>query len=241
MKPIYSFSKSYAEGRYQTELDCSHISLYNPNIYGYLTPEEKTENEVFTELQFRKGFTHMDIGKIIFLENKETVCNEWIIAGVDNDGAYLIPRCVISLEGGIRFGDTNRYKDSELRSWLNNEFYNGFSDIIKPSIKTDFVETNGEMLGSKVKCLSVYELGFIIRGGFGIDYPLFEGNPLPIFCNNMSVGNPLDCNRIDSRNVTYWTRSRCDGDSHVMCVNPNGELAVMDCNAHNAVVACIKV
>ena len=70
-----------------------------------------------------------NVGDIVYLGEYEQDNNlengkepiEWIVLGKDNDDLLLISRYILKK---MRFGSTYLWEKSEVREWLNNEFYN---------------------------------------------------------------------------------------------------------------------
>lgn len=177
------------------------------------------EKEVL-ELLTSKSLTTNDIGKIVILNNNATDCNEWIISRINEDNTVdLFPKYV--LNNSMKFGDTNVYKDSNIREWLNGEFLNGFSDDVKNAMKVQSFESNDEILEDKVKCPSLNEVGLT----YSSDYLLPEDTVYPIFGNSLINGtNSLSAYiTTNGGGMEYWTRSRDTGDScHVWLVHSDG-------------------
>ena len=85
---------------------------------------------------------------------------EWFVLARENDKILLISRYILEKK---RFGNTADWKDSELRSWLNNEFYtSAFSSDEQTKIQR--IVTSNET-SDLVFCLSSEEA----RGLFGLD------------------------------------------------------------------------
>ena len=150
-----------------------------------------------------------------------TSCQEWRIADINHDNTSgtvdLFPKYV--LENNRRAFVSNDqigtdtcavYSYSLLRKWLNNDFYNGFADSIKASIKIQEIISSpigllSETLHDKVKCPSVTEVG--IEYG---SYTSVEGKVYPIFgsIQNGGNGNLLSAyNTVSGNDAAYWTRS----------------------------------
>ena len=173
-------------------------------------------------------FASKDIGKTIYLSNSVAATQEWRIADVNHDGTIgtvdLFPKYCLFLSGddyGISYrtdGDANvYYKTSNVRTWLNRELYNGFSDEIKNIIKAQEFSSNvdagsifGGILCDNIKCPSLTELG--LCGTCYGQSNIIEGSIYPLFGSQISGQNPLASFKALSGNRYYsdyvWTRSR---------------------------------
>ena len=118
----YARAKEYLEKDDQV----SAIILFN-EIKGY-EDSKKLIDEIVKEKEYLKVFVSEINDEVIIgeyeqdnnLENgKEPI--EWIVLGKDNDDLLLISRYILKK---MRFGSTYLWEKSEVREWLNNEFYN---------------------------------------------------------------------------------------------------------------------
>ena len=184
-----------------------------------------------------------DIGKTVYISNSVAACQEWRIADINHDDTTgtvdLFPKYL--LEDTVRpFSDgTIYYKNSNLRTWLNTTFYDGFTEEVKNAIKTQSFPSNYETLNDKVKCPSITEIGS--RDSLYEACTIEEGTIYPIFGNQQSRPNDLALYKHTNGNSNnYWTRSRCIGNDNFI-IN-----ASKNCNKSNpyyvssAVVACIR-
>ena len=158
------------------------------------------------------------IGKTVYLSNSAADCQEWRIADVNHDSTVgtvdLFPKFTI---GSSVFRDTSSgnpkngeyYKSSTLRTWLNGDFYNGFTDEIKNAMKIQSFPSNYETLSDKVKCPSLNEVGCTASSKTYQKYIISEGVIYPIFGTGVLFPNTLAVfMRTDGATVHYWTRSR---------------------------------
>lgn len=182
------------------------IDGVGPISYYLLSEKQKKENEEYTLKILSGGLTKHDIGKGVYLSNTETNVDTWVVANVSEDGVDLFP---IFTLGDMKFGDTNIYKDSHIRKWLNCELLNGFSEDVRNAMKMQSFESNGEILKDKVKCPSIDEMGLI----YDTRCALHEGTIYPIFDGSFTdETNPLSKYITTNRSgVYYWTRSRFVG------------------------------
>lgn len=180
------------------------------------------------------------IGRMVRLTNSEVDTEEWIIANVNHDSTEgtvdLFPAKVLKTD--MQFDTTSQlYSLSDLRYWLNDEFYNGFTEEIRNAIVDQQILSNGEILEDKVKCPSLTELGI------SYDYLINEGSMYPIFGDEIKYGVNISSIFKDKNgnSMRYWTRSRRTNYSYyVWFVNNNGYCLYNNCNYSGAVVACIR-
>ena len=182
------------------------------------------------------------IDRKVYITNSEADVKEWVIADVNHDGTKgtvdLFP--VEVLKTDMQFDPVSQlYGISDLRSWLNGKFYNGFSDEVRDAITYQQTLSNGEILLDKVKCPSLTELGINCNR-----YLIKEGSIYPIFGNKTKCdANELSIFKDKNKNSTrYWTRSRnTNYSTGVWGVYYNGYCNATGyyCNSY-AVVACIR-
>lgn len=184
------------------------------------------------------------IGRIVHITNSNSPCQEWKIADVNHDGTTgtvdLFPVCFLN-EDRIKFDSSSQnYGSSDLRSWLNCEFYDGFTDEVKEAMVKQTFMSNGEILKDKVKCPSLVELGLGLRcDGRSID----EGSMYPIFGDAIIRPNKAAIYKAkdDGETYSYHTRSRYIGNSnYVWNVGNNGYCGSDYYSYSYYVVACIR-
>lgn len=158
------------------------------------------------------------IGKSVYLSNSVVACQEWRIADINHDGIVgtvdLFPKYVFqdSINFSICSTMNTPYSRTNVRSWLNGTFYNGFDDTVKNAIKTQTFISDDDSLSDKVKCPSIIELGV------GLDNEnkpwhanhVIGGTIYPIFGSEQKWANELAklYSLIDSTNYSnYITRS----------------------------------
>ena len=155
------------------------------------------------------------IGKTVYLSNSAADCQEWRIADVNHDGTYgtvdLFPKYVLQNSSRVFANAFRYYKESLLRTWLNEDFYNGFTDEIKSAMKVQNFPSNRETLSDKVKCPSLNEVGLGMDNDGSIDegliYPIFGTS---IIRNNVAANTLSIYTRADTGHAgDYWTRSYC--------------------------------
>ena len=188
------------------------------------------------------------IGKTVYLSNSVAASQEWRIADVNHDGTVgtvdLFPKYF--LENGTRvFSEINSlYSTSSLRTWLNGDFYNGFTDEIKNAMKIQSFPSNYETLSDKVKCPSLNEVG-LGYDGYSIDegtiYPIFGSVIIKGFNANKLSGYKRADNLWEYDQICYWTRSLNYGNKNcVWTVRNDGYYAEWGYSISNYVVACIR-
>lgn len=190
---------------YTMENGLTYISYYHPDMYYKLHKVHRMASEkLLISLLKSKLLIKSDIGKIVFLENSETDCKEWIITDADESGVTLLPR--YSLGHHCEFGPNNLYFDSCILDWLKHDFLNGFSEDVRRAMKTQLYTANeSSRLETYVKCPSLDELQSILQISSikeGISYPILR-----------------DCENPQS--TMFWTRSchAITGTGEVACIN----------------------
>ena len=189
--------------------------------------------------------TKNDVGKTVYLSNSQCATQEWRIADVNHDGAYgtvdLFPKYVLQNTARAFSSNNNVYKNSSLRTWLNGDFYNGFTNEIKNAMKVQSFPSNGETLSDKVKCPSLNEVG-CRDASVAAPYCLEEGTIYPIFGTQQLRPNNLSIYTLtNGTTIYYWTRSRDTvAGNGVWGVNFGGGCNGSYCNGSYYVVACIR-
>ena len=155
----------------------------NPYSDGYLTIRVLTE-EQFLYYAENVGFTKDFIGKEVVISNNGRQ-ELFEIADIDHDRSIgsldLISKGVVMDGEKIPFGSSDSYKDSNLRSYLNNDYYNGFSDAIKSHMRSMVCANPYDLnhpFADMVKALSATELGLDDGNDYsdGNKYSLFDVN-----------------------------------------------------------------
>lgn len=180
------------------------------------------------------------IGRMVRLTNSEADTEEWIIADVNHNSTEgtvdLFPAKI--LKTNMQFSTASQlYSLSDLRDWLNDKFYNGFTEDVRNAIVDQQFLSNGEILKDKVKCPSLIELGI------KYDYLIKEGSIYPIFGDEVkyNVNKSSIFKNNNGNGVHYWTRSRYTGNSNrVWIVYYSGYCGGFGYSNYNAVVACIR-
>ena len=144
------------------------------------------------------------VGYKVQLSNSVDYNNRlWVIADVghhvDQPNTYdlISEKCF----NYMRFsGNTQYWRDSDARSWLNNTFYNGFSENFKSHMNNIIYDSNGGTYNDdKIILPSLTEVN-------GTDYYfVVEGTAYPIFTDNNSRIKYLTT---FSNYGSWWTRSR---------------------------------
>lgn len=153
----------------------------------------------------------------------------WVIADVghhaDQPNTYdLIPQdCFYSRS--FDSSGSQYWRNCNVRTWLNDTFYNGFSNDFKSHMNNITYDSNGNTYNDdKVILPSFTE----VNGGTGSSetYYVVEGTAYPIFTDNNS--------RIKNYNgtaQTWWTRSRRTNNSNWVWIvyYTNGRLYGTSC------------
>ena len=91
---------------------------------------------------------------------------EWVVLEVSGNKAFLLANCILDYH---EFGDANdnKYDNSEMRYWLNEEFYeNAFSLEEQSLIKTTYVDNSKESAnnepGKTYVCENTYDKIFLL-------------------------------------------------------------------------------
>lgn len=126
-----------------------------------------------------------------------------VIADVDHDSTNTgQTNCydLISVDAFYltTYGSSGNYRDSTIRTWLNNNFYNGFNNnfkarIINPKYNFYYTQYNDD----KIILLSGTEVGASYSG------MVSEGTKYPIFANSSIT-------TLDSTKVKYNNNVACD-------------------------------
>lgn len=174
------------------------------------------------------------LGKRVAIHNPLCKNKYWVVIGVNHDGTKNtvdLRAEVASLDEEVKFNsENNKYKDSNI-SKVIKKLVEGFSQTVKDRLATMDIVTNGEIIKSKIKLLSMTELGledysdYIEKG---------EGNPYPFLTHMMKNSNG---------NYVYWaTRSRDTTDStRVWFVACYGAVGYNVCGYMCSVVPTIRV
>lgn len=132
------------------------------------------------------------LGKRVAIHNPLCKNKYWVVIGVNHDGTKNtvdLRAEVASLDEGVKFNyennKYNKYKDSDI-SKVIKKLVEGFSQTVKDRLATMDIVTNGEIIKSKIKLLSMTELGLE-------DYSKYiekgEGNPYPFLTHRVKDSN----------------------------------------------------
>ena len=172
------------------------------------------------------------IGTEIILENPVGSKTIWVVAGVNHDSTNgtvdLISKYLVQANdkydySGV-YGNTNIYKFSDLRSWLNDTYIKGFSKEIQNNLKPieTVTDSNGELFTTidKVKIPSMTEVGigtnnisFIPENKEGEKYPLFDKGTSKT-TNKKRIKHEKD----KDNPHWWWTRTRYNVNQNMVCV-----------------------
>ena len=161
---------------------------------------------------------------------------KWRILSEENGEALLLSEYILDAH---RFDEeSNNYKDSEIRKWLNNDFYNkAFNDNEKQIILT--IEYTCGNMQDKVFLLSVRE----------VTNPKYGFNEDIDYCDNQRVKKPTAYaikQGVDTfiENGCWWLRSRCIGyihDYRGFCVDSFGDFIHADVFFDTGIAPAIKI
>lgn len=205
-----------------TNLTLYSVTEVTGSFYAYV---EGIESITFTEEQFitllESGtFDKFYVGSKVVLNNpiwKDTNNTTWIIADVNHDytqpNSYdlILENCLV--RGVLDPDDENpSWRNSEIRTRLNDEYYNGFSNEIKSHMQyIRYIYEGEEYTDDHITIPSATELGATDMG----EICLVEGNPYPIFtvspyrnANNSRVKYYGDGTEITHGVQSWWTRSK---------------------------------
>lgn len=178
-----------------------------------------------TEADFIKLLEHgvydsKYIGYKVLLGNSVTYNGGlWVIADVNHDSTNTgQTNCydLISQDcfGSQSFGGDNSYRNSNIRSWLNNTFYDGFSNNLKSHmLNIKYYSRDTWYDDDKIINVSFIEL----NGTTGTTYTNYfvEGVAYPIFTDNNSR----------AKTGQYWTRTgQTNNNSYVWKVKTGGAI-----------------
>ena len=207
------------------EINITDKIVINRDIFTLSDIKYILDNDLVSELLLNKK---------VCLPNYNSNTNIWRIIGINHDGTNntIDLRSEISaIQPMIFDNSTSIYENSSIRKYLNEEFYNGFSEEVKSMMRIMEVSSNGKLLEDKVKLLSMSELGlddyseFILKG---------EGDPYPIATH--MVKNK------ENEYVNHMTRSRdLDDSGCIWQFYDNGYIDVDYCDFAGCVAPVIRI
>ena len=172
-------------------------------------------------------YTEDVIGYYVTLSNSvELNGSKWIIADVNHDSSQPNTYDLISVDltsNTYTFGSSQIYRDSTVRSWLNNNFYLGFSDAFKARMVNITYASNGSTYSDdKVTIPSFTEVNGNVPSDYS-SYTVVEGTKYPIF--NAGSSSRIKYTFGTASTYYWWTRSRNTGNStNVWDVNTDGSM-----------------
>lgn len=130
-------------------------------------------------------YTEDVIGYYVTLSNSVDLNGgKWIIADVNHDSSQPNTYDLISVDltsSTYAFGSSQIYRDSTVRTWLNNTFYPGFSDAFKARMVNITYASNGNTYSDdKVTIPSFTEVNGNVPSDYS-SYVVVEGTKYPIF------------------------------------------------------------
>lgn len=187
----------------------------NPDDYFDPTTHTATEADFLAFLEAGGKYDDTSlIGYKVVLSNTAAYNNGiWIIADVNHDSANtgqsncydLISQDCIN--PGVAYGSSNnQWRSSNVRTWLNSTFYNGFSNAFKNRLLNPKYNSDGDWyIDDKIIEPSFTEVNGNVPTDFssitiveGVKYPIFE-----------SGSSSREKNSFGQGTVYYWwTRSK---------------------------------
>ena len=189
IKAKYELSKQYAENENYKD---AYLNIIELNDY-------ENSNELSKDY-FKLMIEHTKVGDTIFYGKYEQDGNEnngdepieWLILGKENNNTLLISKYILEK---MRFGTGYYWKSSEIRSWMNNEFYNNsFSNYEKEHIQKMITSNETE---DNIFCLSAEEARIL----FELDWDRVAYPTQKLKNANFKVWSDM----LDSGE--WWTRS----------------------------------
>lgn len=181
-------------------------------IDDYFNSNHIAMEEAFIDFLNDGGYYADDslIGYKVLLSNSVNYNNEaWIIIDVNHDSEntgqtncydLISEKCFYY----SAFGETSYWRSSYLRSWLNDTFYPGFSNNIKPHIMNIKYNVDGNWYNDDKVILPSYSE---INGNLDIHYD--EGIPYPVFTDdNSRIKLPYANDGTNYQYGIYHLRSR---------------------------------
>ena len=172
----------------------------------------------------------------------------WIISDVNHDynntgqyGCYDL----INEYGFLKAFDANNHnwRDSDIRTWLNNTFYNGFSNEFKNRVMNIKYKSEDSWYNDdKIILLSFTEVnGDSSSIGSAEDF-IIEGTPYPVFTNDDSRKRM----RFIHYNYYFWfLRSRYIGqyysDFYIYSVTGAGSFSVGTTDSYNLIIMALRI
>ena len=146
----------------------------------------------------------------------------WVIADVNHDANQPNTYDLISQDcfNTTWFGSSQYWRDSGVRTWLNDTFYNGFSENFKSHMNNITYVSNGSTYNDDKVILPSFTEVNGTTGTSSTDY-VVEGTAYPIFTKKSSR------QKYQTGTTTYkrwWTRSRRTGYSTVWYVKTDGSM-----------------
>lgn len=189
--------------------------IFDPTKMSYIQDE-------FIEVINNGYASQLPLGCLITLNNAR--CNTYEVIGVNHDGTEnTVDLMAHTQVGNEKFGSSQIYSSSSIRTWLNNDYFNMFDSSIRNISKTMSVITNGsDTVNDYVKLLSATEIGASSTTIF-----TGEGNKYPVFKTGSGTSGFTDVWRSAGSYDSYymWLRSRYPYDTtYVWDVHYSGKL-----------------
>ena len=211
-----------------------NINIVKPiNPDDYFDPSTHTATEANFIAFLEAGGKYDDkslVGYMVQLGNSVDYNNGlWVIADVNHDsantgqtGCYdLISQDCIS--PGVAYGSSNnQWRSSNVRTWLNGTFYNGFSNNLKNRLMNPKYNSDNTWYTDDIVIIPSF---IEVNGNVPTDYSSYivsEGVKYPIFESGSSSRIK---NQFGGSAYYWWTRSRYTSNSgNVWVVSTGGSV-----------------
>lgn len=221
-------------GYYPTSLKADDVTISDTaDANGFFTGSDNCKYaKVITTVTSKGPFTNGNkiMYGITYYFKIEQI--KWRIAKVSDDKALLISQYAI--DAHIWDEDSNNYKDSDIRSWLNTTFLNSLSSKEQSIIQTTNVDNSlasttdtennyvCQNTDDKVFLLSVSDLN-------NSEYGFAESNDRRIVATDYARANNVVFSSTDG-NANWWTRSPYAEDNKVSMVGQMGFVGYSSAN-----------
>lgn len=183
----------------------------------------------YTEQEFidaiNKGYGGLfQVGTLISLSN--TYCGTYEVIGTNHDGtSNTVDLLAHTQVHKMKWGSSQSWSASEIRTWVNGTFLNAFSSTIKGMARSMYFYTEGSgYTTDKVRLLSGKEIG-----ASGDIIPSSDGTRYPAFTHGSGTFGFTDAWRSAGTrgNASYlWLRSkRKDTSSSILLLGSGGNIS----------------
>ncbi len=252
---LYKIEGTYIYfGKYPQTIKANNVSVSSfANENGYFIGSDGFEYAKVVANTYSNGYkfstgASIEKGKEYYFKVEPI---RWEIITENGNDMFLLCDMVIENK---RYDDTfNNYKDSEVRAWLNNEFYTkAFSDLQKAMIETSIVDNSVASTGlseNSYVCEDTQDKIFLLSyaNATNNSYGLSSDNYRKKISTDFARANKIYMD-VDPRNYGYsswWLRSPVNSDnSYVYQVFSNGRVdSVGDWvqNSHVGIVPALQI